>query len=69
VPPDIMRDDGSPGDAPPTGVEITRARSAELFVQFRDDSTSAAARTVARDALVHHGLLKECSEEASSANP
>jgi RNA polymerase sigma-B factor len=53
VPPDIMRDDGSPGDALPTGVEITRGRSAELFVQFRDDSTSPAARAVARDGLVH----------------
>ena len=49
----MMRDDGSPGDAPPTGVEITRSRSAELFVQFRDDSTSPASRTVARDGLVH----------------
>ncbi len=48
-----MRDDGSPGDALPTGVEITRGRSAELFVQFRDDSTSPASRTVARDGLVH----------------
>ena len=53
VTPDIMRDDGSPGDAPPTGVEVTRARSAELFVQFRDETASAASRTVARDGLVH----------------
>jgi RNA polymerase sigma-B factor len=53
VPPDIVRDDGLPGDAPPTGVEITRARSAELFEEFRDDSATAAARTVARDGLVH----------------
>ncbi len=53
MPPDIVRDDGQPGDAPATGVEITRARSAELFDQFRDQSTSAAGRTVARDQLVH----------------
>jgi RNA polymerase sigma-B factor len=50
--PDIERDDGSE-DAPPTGVEVTRLRSAELFVQFRDVSAPTASRTTARDALVH----------------
>jgi len=37
----------------PTGVELTRQRSAELFVQFRDPEASDAMRTTARDALVH----------------
>ncbi len=47
-----MRDDRS-GDAAPTGVEITRARSAALFVQFRDEEAPAPSRTTARDSLVH----------------
>jgi len=37
----------------PTGVELTKQRSAELFVQFRDPDASEAARTTARDDLVH----------------
>jgi RNA polymerase sigma-B factor len=48
-----MRDDGMSGDAPVTGVEVTRMRSAELFVQFRDESSAAGPRTAARDDLVH----------------
>jgi RNA polymerase sigma-B factor len=50
--PDIERDDGGVV-SPPTGVEITRTRSAELFVHFQDDGASPASRTGARDALVH----------------
>jgi RNA polymerase sigma-B factor len=37
----------------PTGVELTRARSAALFVQLRDDAATPASREGARDALVH----------------
>jgi RNA polymerase sigma-B factor len=37
----------------PSRVELTRQRSAELFVEFRDPDTSEAARSTARDALVH----------------
>lgn len=36
-----------------TSVEVTRQRSAELFVVFRDEDRSAAERETARDALVH----------------
>jgi RNA polymerase sigma-B factor len=36
-----------------TGIELTRHRSAELFVVFRDDGASEATRATARDALVH----------------
>jgi RNA polymerase sigma-B factor len=53
MPPTNMRDDGTSGDAPANGVEATRLRSAELFLELRDESVSAGARTAARDALVH----------------
>jgi RNA polymerase sigma-B factor len=43
-------DDPEPGV---TGVELTRRRSAELFVVFRDEDAPAAARDAARDSLVH----------------
>ena len=45
------------------GVELLRARSAELFAVLRDDGTSAARRTVARDDLVHlHlSLVEHCA--------
>jgi RNA polymerase sigma-B factor len=36
-----------------TTVEVTRARSAELFLVFRDEDCSPAERETARDALVH----------------
>ena len=36
-----------------TGVELTRARSAELFAVLRDEEASAASRDAARDSLVH----------------
>jgi len=42
-----------PEAAAPTGVEVTRRRSAELFVVFHDDDVSLAERDGARDALVH----------------
>ncbi|WP_052336295.1 RNA polymerase sigma factor SigF [Nocardioides alkalitolerans] len=35
------------------GVELTRRRSAELFRELREDDASDAARTTARDGLVH----------------
>ena len=37
----------------PTRVEVTRARSAELFREMRDHDASHASRTTARDGLVH----------------
>jgi RNA polymerase sigma-B factor len=47
--------DGSvEGDATePTGVELTRMRSAELFRDMRDADGSSASRARARDGLVH----------------
>ncbi|GAB6984151.1 RNA polymerase sigma factor SigF [Nocardioides pyridinolyticus] len=47
----------TPGDEPEafgrTSVEVTRQRSAELFLVFRDEDSSTAERETARDALVH----------------
>ena len=37
----------------PTGVELTRLRSAELFAEFGNGSASDEARTSARESLVH----------------
>jgi RNA polymerase sigma-B factor len=37
----------------PTGVEVTRRRSAELFVVLRDEGAAQGERDGARDALVH----------------
>jgi len=37
----------------PTRIEVTRRRSAEHFVDFRDDGASQATRDSARDSLVH----------------
>jgi RNA polymerase sigma-B factor len=37
----------------PTGVELTRLRSAELFAEFGNGSASEKARTSARESLVH----------------
>ena len=42
-----------PDPDPPTGIELTRRRSAELFVRFRDDDAPASSRDQARDDLVH----------------
>src|SRR6187399_653788 len=36
-----------------TGIDLTRRRSAELFVRFRDDDAPASSRDQARDDLVH----------------
>lgn len=43
---------GDEADAP-RGIELTRLRSAELFARFRDPDASDAARTTAREDLVH----------------
>ena len=37
----------------PTGVELTRQRSAELFLVLRDEEAADTSRSAARDALVH----------------
>ena len=52
-----------PGAGVLTGVELTRARSAELFVTLRDEGAPAAAREGARDALVrlHLPLVEHCA--------
>ena len=42
-----------PDPDPPSGIEQTRRRSAELFVRFRDDDAPASSRDRARDDLVH----------------
>lgn len=46
-----------------TRIEITRKRSAEFFVTFRDEEGSEAARTMARDDLVrlHLPLVEHCA--------
>lgn len=43
----------TPDPPPLTGVELTRKRSAEFFLVFRDETESQAARDGARDSLVH----------------
>ncbi|TYL45933.1 RNA polymerase sigma factor SigF [Nocardioides sp. BGMRC 2183] len=48
-----MTAETSRDNAPPTALERTRARSAELFGEFRDESASSASRDGAREALVH----------------
>src|SRR6476620_9378067 len=50
---DITGDEGGAVTGPATGVELTRRRSAELFVTFRDETATQASREGARDALVH----------------
>ena len=49
---DFTGDEGSP-DAEPSGVDITRRRSAELFGMLGADGATAADRDHAREALVH----------------
>ncbi|MEI2713729.1 MAG: RNA polymerase sigma factor SigF [Nocardioides sp.] len=46
-----------------TRVEITRARSAELFLDFRDPDASEAVRASARDSLIqlHMPLVEHCA--------
>jgi RNA polymerase sigma-B factor len=51
--PDIVLDEDASGDAPATGVELTRRRSAALFVDFLDPDAPQATRDGAREALVH----------------
>ena len=46
-------DEATPASDPPPGVGDTRARSSQLFTQFRDPEASAAHRDRARDELVH----------------
>lgn len=43
----------TPDPPPLTGVELTRKRSAELFLVFRDEAEAQSARDGARDSLVH----------------
>jgi RNA polymerase sigma-B factor len=52
-----------PAPGPPTGVELTRARSAALFVQLHDEEATAGSREGARDALVrlHLPLVEHCA--------
>lgn len=52
-----------PGDARRAGIEETRRRSAELFVEFLDEGASQASRDAARDALVrlHLPLVEHCA--------
>ncbi len=45
--------DGDVDPDAPTGVELTRLRSAELFLVLRDEEAPAASRETAREALVH----------------
>ncbi len=45
--------DGSGPDPQVRGLEATKRRSAELFVDLRADGASDAARATARDSLVH----------------
>jgi len=47
---ETMGDDGS---SALRGLELTRYRSARLFVELRDETTSERARAQARDSLVH----------------
>jgi RNA polymerase sigma-B factor len=56
------RDDGG-APSGPTGVELTRRRSAELFGQLGDEDSPAHARSGARDDLVrlHLPLVEHCA--------
>ena len=48
------RDDAAtPASDPPTGIELTRQRSAEFFRLFHDTDATGASRDQARDDLVH----------------
>jgi RNA polymerase sigma-B factor len=48
-----VHDDGLAPVVPPTRVEVTRVRSAALFLELRDKEAPRASRDAARDALVH----------------
>jgi RNA polymerase sigma-B factor len=49
---DHAEDEKAP-DAPMSAVEVTRRRSAELFVDLRDEEAPGATREAAREELVH----------------
>lgn len=51
--PRLPRDVDPAGPVAPTALEVTRARSAELFRELHDPEVSQAVRQGARDALVH----------------
>lgn len=57
------RDPVSAAQAPQSRVELTRRRSAELFVEFREQDAPQASRDGARDSLVHlHlALVEHCA--------
>jgi len=46
-------DDGDRPPGPPSGVDLTRRRSADLFGQLRDEDASSDSKDYARDELVH----------------
>src|SRR6476661_7408968 len=50
---ETTQEDRASSDAPESGVEATRRRSAALFVELCDQDAPAATRAHARDALVH----------------
>lgn len=56
-------DPSSTSHAPLNRVEVTRRRSAELFIEFRDEDAPQASRADARDSLVHlHiALVEHCA--------
>ncbi|MCW2850750.1 MAG: polymerase, sigma 28 subunit, SigD/FliA/WhiG [Nocardioides sp.] len=52
--PQISRDEPVPPEGvAPTGVELTRRRSAEFFLELHDDTAPQSSREAARDSLVH----------------
>jgi RNA polymerase sigma-B factor len=59
----MSREMGDSHDQPLTAIEVTRRRSAELFVVLRDDTEGDHTRTWARDELVHlHlALVEHCA--------
>ncbi len=51
--PPSTRDDEGASETTPTGVELTRQRSAAFFATFHDEEAGQAVRDGARDSLVH----------------
>ncbi len=67
----IVRAEESVDESAPvelTRIEITRLRSAKLFVTFRDEAASDAVRTDARESLVHLHLplVEHCARRFSN---
>lgn len=60
---DNYRDGGAPGDAPATGPEENRRRTAEFFAALHDPDARRPDQTTARDGLVHlHlALVQHCA--------